>query len=76
MSVLYVVPSPGLKQAQLKFNQYKYCTKAPFSIYADFESILETSGRQVKHTTYTQQHKVCAAAAILTSYFYHFDNGP
>ena len=50
-----------------------YSTKAPFGIYADFESILEPFYRQVKHTTYTKQHKVCAAAAILTSRFYNFD---
>ena len=73
MSVLHVLFTPGSKQAQIKFNQYKYCTKAPFVIYSDFESILEPSNRQVKHTTYTQQHKVCAAAAILTSSFYNFD---
>ena len=76
MSVLHVLPTPGSKQAQIKFNQYKNCTKAPFVIYADFESILEPSGRQVKHTTYTQQHKVCAAAAILTSSFLILTNGP
>ena len=45
----------------------------PFVIFADFESILEPSGRQIKHTAYTQQHKVCAAAAILTSSLYNFD---
>ena len=73
MSVLHVLPTPGSKQAQIKFNQYKYCTKAPFVIYADFESIFEPSGRQVKHTTYTQQHNVCAAAAMLTSSCYNFD---
>ena len=73
VSVLHVLLTPGSKQAQIKLNQYKYCTKAPFVIYADFESILEPSGRQVKHTTYTQQNKVCAAAAILTSSFYNFD---
>ena len=73
MSALHVLPVPGSKHAQIKFNQYKYCTKAPFVIYADFESIVEPSGRQVKHTTYTQQHKVCAAAAILTSSSYNFD---
>ena len=58
---------PGSKQAQLKFFNYKFCTMAPFVIYADFESILEPLGRQVKQTTYSQQHKVCAAAAILCS---------
>ena len=73
MSVLHMLPVPGFKQSQIKFNQYKYCTNAAFVIYAGFESILERSGRQVKHTTYTQQHKVCAKAAILTSSFYNFD---
>ena len=73
MSVLHVLPTPNFKQAQITFSQYKYCTQAQFVIYADFEYILEPSGRQVKLTTYTQQHKVCAAAAILTSSFYNFD---
>ena len=73
MSVLQEIPRLGSKQAQIKFNQYKYCTKAPFVIYADFESILKRLRRQVKQTTYTQQHKVCAAAVILTSTFYEFD---
>ena len=51
VSVLHVLPVPGSKQAEIKFNQYNCCTKAPFVIYADFESILELSGRQLKHTT-------------------------
>ena len=72
ISILHVLPTPGSKQEQIKFTQYKNCTKAPFFIYADFESILELLGRQVKRTTYTQQHKVCAAAAILISRFYEF----
>ena len=54
MSVHHVLPTQGSKQAEIKFDQFRYCTKAPFVIYADFESILEPSGRQVKHTTYTQ----------------------
>ena len=40
---------------------------APFVIYADSESIIEPLGHQANQTTYTQQHKVCAAAAILCS---------
>ena len=40
---------------------------APFVIYADFESIFEQLGRQEKQTIYSQQHKMCAAAAILCS---------
>ena len=67
MSVLNVLPTPGSKQDQLKFYNYKFCTMAPFVIYADFESILEPLGRQTKQTTYSQQLKVCAAAAILCS---------
>ena len=42
---------------------------APFVIYADIESIYKPFGRQAKQTTYSQQHKVCAAAAILYSTF-------
>ena len=47
MSVLHVLPVPGLKQTQIKFNQYKYRTKAPFVIFAEFESFFEPSGRKV-----------------------------
>ena len=72
MSVLHVLLSPVSKQAQIKFNKYKYCTMAQFVIFADFESIFEPSSRQVQHTIYSQHHKVCAAA-ILTSSFYNFD---
>ena len=56
---------PCTKQAQLKVCNYKFRTMALFVIYAHFESILEPLGRQTNHTTYTKQHKVCAAAAIL-----------
>ena len=73
VSVLHVLPTPYSYKARIKFNQDKYCTKPPFVIYADFESILEPTTRQVEHTTYTQEHKVCAAAAIFTSTFYNFD---
>ena len=27
MSVLHVLATPGSKQAQIKYNKYKYCTK-------------------------------------------------
>ena len=67
MSVLHVLPTPGSKQAQQKFFNYNFCTMAPFVIYADFESIFEPLGRNVKQTIYSQQHNVCAAAAILCS---------
>ena len=67
MSVLHVLPAPGSKQAQLKFYNYRFCTMAPFVIYMHLKSIPESLGRQVKQTTYSQQHKVCAAAAVLCS---------
>ena len=67
MSVLHIFSTPGSKQAKLKFFNYKFCTMAPLVIYSDFESILEPLGRDVKQTTYSQQHKVCAAAAIVCS---------
>ena len=67
MSVFHVLPPAGFKQAQLKCFNYKFCTTAPFVIYADFESIFELLGRQVKQTSYFQQHKVCSAAAIICS---------
>ena len=47
MSVLHFLPTPGSKQAQIKFNNYKFCTMAPFVINADFESILEPVKCQV-----------------------------
>ena len=67
ISVLHVLHTPGSKQSQLKFFNYKFCTMAPFVIYADFASILEPLGRKVKLTTYSRQHKVCDASAILCS---------
>ena len=67
MSVLHVLPVQGSKQVQIKFNNYKYCTKEPFVIDADFEFILEPFASQFKNSTFTQQHKVCAEAAIFTS---------
>ena len=73
MSVLHVIQVPISKQAQIEFIKFTYCTKAPFVIYADFESILEPIGRQVKRTKLSQQHKVWAAATMLTSRFYNFD---
>ena len=67
MSVLHVLPTEKSKQSQIKFINYKFCTIAPFDIYADFESILEPLRRQANQTTYNQQHKECAAAAIICS---------
>ena len=50
-----------------------YYMKAPFVISTNVDSILEPLIRQDKQIKYTQQHKVYAAASILTSRFYEFD---
>ena len=72
MSVLHVLLTPSYKLSDIELKQYIYCTNTPFVIYADFESIFEPSNCQIKHTTNTQEHKVCAAEAILISSFYNF----
>ena len=73
MSVLHVLPMPGTESAHIKFNQFRNTTKAPFVIYADFESVLEPINLNVKHTKIAQQHKVCAASAILCSHLHEFN---
>ena len=45
MSVLNVLNTPGSKQAQLKFINYKFGNIAPFVIYAEFKSIIEPLSR-------------------------------
>ena len=67
MSIVHVLPSPDSEQALIKFNQVKNTFRAPFVIYADFESILEPMERRVKQTLYNQQHKISAACAMLVS---------
>ena len=74
MSVVHVLPEPGTDESFIKFNEFSKTSNAPFVIYADFESILEPIDKQNKQTHYVQQHKVCAAAAILCSYIPEMDN--
>jgi len=74
MSVVHILPIKGSKESELSFKQFRNMTKAPFVIYADFESILVPENNQVKFTNYTQKHKVCAAAAILCSTIPEKDN--
>ena len=73
MSVLHVLPVPGTERDQIKFNQFKNTTKAPFVIYEDFESILYPLNRKVQLTTMVKQHKVCAAQAIHCSNLQDFN---
>ena len=74
MSVVHLLPTPDSEESHIKFKQFRNTSQAPFVIYADFESILERVDRQNKRTHYDQQHKVCAAAAILCSYIPEMNN--
>ena len=67
MSVVHVLSAAESEQAHIKFNQVRNTYRAPFVIYADFESILEPMERWVKQTLYNQQHKISAACAMLVS---------
>ena len=67
MSVVHVLPAPDTEQAHIKFRQFRNTFRAPFVIYADFESILEPMERRVKQTLYNQQHKISAACAMLVT---------
>jgi hypothetical protein len=66
-SVLYIFPKEGSKQADINFIEMRKSTRAPFVIYADFESNLEPIDIQTKATKYTQHHNVCSAIAIIVS---------
>ena len=50
MSVVHVLPAAESEQAHSKFKQVRNTYRAPFVIYADFESILEHMERRVKQT--------------------------
>ena len=74
ISTLHLLPAPDSEKSYIKFKEFRKTSNAPFVIYADFESILETIDKQNKRTHYVQHHKVCAAAAILCSYIPEMDN--
>ena len=75
MSVLNVLSTPGSKQAQIKFNKYKYRTQAQVVIDADFEVILEPFRRQVSHITYLSSIKFVQQQTILPYVFITLTNG-
>ena len=74
ISTLHLLPAPDSEESFLEFKEFRKTSNAPFVIYADFESILESIDSQNKRTHYVQHHKVCAAAAILCSYIAEMDN--
>ena len=71
ISTLHIMPDPGTK---IKFKNWKYCTWAPFVIYADLESILSPIEQHKGATNLYQHHKACAASALLCSKIRKFDN--
>ena len=74
MSVVYVLPRPNSVESHIKFSEFRNTSRAPFVIYADFESISEPMDKQNKCTHYGQLHKVCAAGALLCSYILEMNN--
>ena len=62
-----IASSVWLKTGAFEVIQLQYCTIASFVIYAVLKSILEPINRQPNQTTYFQQNKVYATAAILCS---------
>ena len=65
---------PNSEESHIKFCEFCNTSRAPFVIYADFESILEPMDKQIKCTHYGQLHKVCADAALLCSYIPQMNN--
>jgi len=65
------MPEPG---TELKFKNWKFCTRAPFVIYADLESVLAKHNKQTGASRLYQHHKPCAASALLVSTVPTFDN--
>jgi len=50
MSVVHVLPAPGSGFDEIKFRDFRNSTRAPFVVYADFESILKPFDRQAQAT--------------------------
>jgi len=60
---------------ELEFKNWKYCTRAPFVIYADLESVLLPINKRSGQSTHLyHHHKPCAAAALLISTVQNLDN--
>ena len=70
LSVIHTMPEPG---AVHEFKNWKYGTWAPFVIYADLESVLAPADQRNGATHLYQQHKPCAASALLCSKIRAFD---
>ena len=70
ISTLHILPEPD---STIKFTNWKYMTWAPFVIYADLEFILLPMDKRKGSTHLYQNHKPCAASAVLCSTVLTFD---
>ena len=64
ISTLHILPEPD---STIKFTNLKFMTWAPFVIYADLESNLIPVDQRRGSTHLYQNHKPCAASALLCS---------
>lgn len=71
VSIQHILPPPN---TMLEFKAYKYQTRAPFVIYADFECLVEPINEHIGHSVLYQQHRSIAAAALLCSPYAAFNN--
>ena len=71
ISTLHILPEPD---RTIKFTNWKFMTWAPFVIYADLESILMSVDQRRNSTHLYQNHKPCAASALLCSTVPAFNN--
>ena len=62
ISTLHMLPEP---ESTIKITNWKFMTWAPFVIYADLESILMPIDQFRNSTHLYQNHKPCAASALL-----------
>ena len=71
VSIQHIFQSPSI---MLEFKAYKFQTRAPFVIYAFFESLVEPIIEHIGHSTLYQHHRPIAAAALLCSHYAGFNN--
>ena len=71
ISTLHILPEPD---STIKFTNWKYMTWATFVIHADLESILLPVDRRAGSTHLYQNHKPCAASALLCSTVQTYNN--
>ena len=64
ISNVHILPEPG---TSLKFTNWKFIISAPFVVYADLESVLAEIDITLGKMHLYQNHKCCAASAVICS---------